>query len=299
MAAALTRRWLHPQWRVRVLAMRWRLVATLRARPGARVALAGVAIAVVAYASAVRWSVAAGLPARVADAPLVPTILMFALAYVAARAAVATNERQMRHGFTAALPVGDAARRRTSLLFALVAAGVARLAVGVPFAFAPVDVPTTFDAATLLAALVAWLATRRWSAAQRTYDNPALHQVPKLFFASRTPVSRRFPHLPRWQRLRATAHWRTTGRAWQLGAIALLLPRNAGIIILAMLVVLGTMLWWSVMMRAAVSVLLDARALLAALHVDRVALAREALRYPAVATALAAIVVFGVPAVMQ
>ena len=290
---------LHPLWRVRWLSYCKRFADVARARRGHRVALAGSAALIVALVSLARWAGTSGLTQRAADAPLVPTILVFALVYLIARAVATTSERDMRFGMTAALPVTDAVRRRTSLVFAVLAGGLLRLVVGLPFAFGAGDIPASFDIAALLGAVLAWLTTRRWSTAQRVRNNPALHQVPKLFFANRTPTSRAVPHLPLWQRLRATAHWRTTGRAWQLGAIALLLPRNAGIYVLVMLVILGTMLWWTVMLRAAVSVVLDARALLAALHVDHGRLMRESSRYPAMGSAIAALVVVAVIGAVQ
>lgn len=236
-----------------------------------------------------------------ASLPAAAAIAGFAAIYGLVRATLVRYSTAAREGWLGALPVARATRERSAAVLAGVAGGACcAIALGAAAAAgagagAPPIVATL--AIGFGASLAAWLATRSLRGPQAQASNAASRReraraVPRLAFAPTWPRSPAYPNLALWQRVRSVARWRSAGRAWQLGALALALPRNtAWLDGVAFIVSVAALLWWIAMATASRSAQVDARALLAALAHDPRALARASLRYPSLATAGVAAVV--------
>ena len=253
--------------------------------------LRGLALA----AACVLAALAAGRTARalVAELPAAAAIAAFAAFYGVVRALLASYSTGAREGWLGALPVARAVRERSAAALALVLGAafglglfVAAVAAGgraaaIPFA------PTL--AIGLAAGLAAWAATRsmRSPRARTTRRGPASRAriAPRLAFGPAWPRSDTMPHLALWQRVRTASRWRSAGRAWQFGLLALALPRNTAVLHgVVFVATVGVASWWLTMVAASLDAYREARALLAALAHDRRVLAGAALRYPVLAT---------------
>ena len=227
--------------------------------------------------------------------PTAAAIAAFATIYGFVRAALACHSVSAREGWLGALPVERAVRERGAAALALGLGAACSVALFGAMAAAggPDALPTA--AATialgLVASLVAWGATLRLRSVRGRDPEarPSMRRVPRLAFAPSWPRSPAVPHLALWQRIRTASRWRSAGRAWQIGALALALPRNTAVLHgVVLLVVVAAALWWLTMVAASLRVHAEARSLLEPLPQDRRTLARSALRYPVIGSVFAA-----------
>lgn len=230
--------------------------------------------------------------------PLLPVALCAVLGYGTASGSARALATEWREGWWGAMPVAPRASALTLRLVALFAALIMLLALmGVLLALAAVAdhwrtwlVPALTSCAigVPLGALPAlWRSPRAWDAPKqrvrsRAEDKP-LFSLPWLEL-------RALPHLAQWQRRENLRVWRHGGRIWPLLALGALVPMGTrGWSLLGLLLFGLSLIWFGLVLRAALDVIARADALLRATPSRFGAFCQASLRYPLWAWLLASL----------
>jgi hypothetical protein len=230
--------------------------------------------------------------------PLLPIGLSAVLGYGTASGIGRALVSEWREGWWGAMPVAPRASALTLRLVALFAALLMLLALaGLLLALAAVAdhwrtwlVPalTCCAIGVPLGALPAlWRSPRAWDAPAprvqaRAQDKP-LFALPWL----ELPV---LPHFAQWQRRENLRVWRHGGRVWPLLALGLLVPMGTrGWSLLGLLLFGLSLIWFGLVLRAALDVVARADALLRATPLSFTAFCKASLRYPLWAWLLASL----------
>ncbi|UXI67977.1 hypothetical protein [Tahibacter amnicola] len=283
---------LHPYFREQQLVLRNRITGAWRRWPEtlfhaiAWTVLAGVAVWALRRLDGDRI----GLALRfVAEQPL-PAGLGFAmLGFMLIRSHTLSLAQELRHGWWGAMPVAASTTRRSLLLTSLLFTTLANLAgAGVLLGIAAVSRKSQHWLPVLLLTHTVglWLgAALGHASARRTHARPPRPRERDHSSAPVVPMPGQHAaglrHFPEWQRRDALRRWRSGGRVWQLGAFALLIPGNEGLLSLAGLILLGiSLIWYGLALRASEDVIVRSTALFAALPLPFPRLAHASVRYP-------------------
>lgn len=230
--------------------------------------------------------------------PLLPIALCAVLGYGAASGSAKALATEWREGWWGAVPVAAAASARTLRLVALLAALTMLLAVcGLLLALAAVAehwrtwlVPALTCAAigVPLGTLPALLRSPRAWAAQA----PRVHvrAEDKPLFALPWLERRTLPHLALWQRRENLRVWRHGGRLWPFVVLGIMVPMGTrGASLLGLLLFGVSLIWFGLVLRAALDAIARADALLRATPLAFSEFCAASLRYPLFAWLIAAL----------
>lgn len=231
--------------------------------------------------------------------PLVIGLAFAVFGFAMGRSSTVDLMQELRLGWWGAMPIPAAATQRSLRLHALlqtVFANAIVLAVLLGIVWLSrrstewlQPLATTASAGLWLGAACGFfsaLRSRQRSGGEKraqSHSSAALLRLPWLDHPQ-------LHNLPDWQRRETVRRWRSGGRAWQLGALGLLVPMGMPLLPLIGLAALGVALvWYGLALRASENTIVRATQVFAALPLPFARFAAGTLRYPLFAFACTAL----------
>lgn len=223
--------------------------------------------------------------------PLVVALAFAAFGFAMCRSASLDLQQELRLGWWGAMPVPAQATRRSLRLHAAVQTLFANVVVGAVLLGIValsrrstewlLPLWTTASGGLCAGALLGYASARRQRREARQKTSRETAHSSAAWLPLRGLDHPQLHNIPEWQRRETVRRWRSGGRAWQLGALALLVPMGMPLLPLLGLSLLGvSLVWFGLALRASENTLVSAQQLCAALPLPFARFAAATLRYP-------------------